>query len=129
MQARGERGNGETDFCLGLVAQWSVLHWYPSHRSWVQSQTRTSVFLILLFSFSLYFANILVTVYHHITCVSCSLQAPTIVRPSSLTGIADDVIDTMSLSSYLEEDEEETCSLSPTSSLAPSTSDVSVMCI
>ena len=56
------------------------------------------------------------------------IQAPNIARLSSLTGIADDIMDTMSLSSYMDEEEDEdTCSLSPTSSLAPSTSDGSVM--
>ena len=52
------------------------------------------------------------------------LQAPNIARLSSLTGITDDIMDTMSLSSYMdEEDDDDTCSLSPTSSFAPSTSD------
>ena len=34
-------------------------------------------------------------------------QAPTIARPASLVGVASDIMDTMSLSSYLEEDDEE----------------------
>lgn len=49
------------------------------------------------------------------------LQAPTIARTASLSGMADDIMDTMSLSSYMveeeeeeeDEDEGETCSISP----------------
>ena len=37
------RGNGETDFCLGCVAQWLV-YWYSSHRSWVRYRTEISSF-------------------------------------------------------------------------------------
>lgn len=44
----------------------------------------------------------------------CMLQAPTIARAASLVGIDDNIMDTMSLSSYMDEDEdEETRSLSP----------------
>ena len=39
------RGNGETDFCLGFVAQWFI-HWYFSHRSWVQSWMEVSFYLV-----------------------------------------------------------------------------------
>ena len=58
----------------------------------------------------------------HVVAVICKiclfLQAPTIARPASLVGMTSDIMDTVSLSSYLEEEEEEgeedeeTCSLS-----------------
>ena len=52
------RGNGETEFCLGFVAQWFV-YWYSSHKSWVQSQAEVSISHSLLFFQPIYYVNIL----------------------------------------------------------------------